>query len=109
MKLSTAFRSSWKAILKLKQKIKAAMTYPVLVMFVAFVIVTGLVVFIVPKFIEIFKDFDVEMPMMTQILITVSEFTTSKQGAIILIGGGFGSQIAWQKVQEHQVRQALVR
>jgi type IV pilus assembly protein PilC len=83
--------------LKLKRKIKAAMTYPILVMVVAFIIVTGLVVFIVPKFIEIFKDFDVEMPLMTQILITVSEFTTSKQGAIILIGGGVGGTIAWKK------------
>jgi len=83
--------------LKLRRKIKAAMTYPVLVMIIAFIIVTGLVVFIVPKFIEIFKDFDVEMPVMTQILITVSEFTTSKLGAIILIGGGVGGQIAWRK------------
>ncbi len=73
------------------------MTYPVLVMVVAFLIVTGLVVFIVPKFIEIFKDFKVEMPMMTQILINISKFTTSKQGAIILIGGGVGSIIAWKK------------
>ena len=83
---------------KLKRKVKAAMTYPVLVMIVAFLIVTGLVVFIVPKFIAIFKDFgNVQMPMMTQILIDVSKFTTSKHGAIILIGGGFGSQIAWRK------------
>lgn len=82
---------------KLKRKVKAAMTYPVLVMVVAFLIVTGLVVFIVPKFIEIFKDFKVEMPMMTQILINISKFTTSKQGAMILIGGGVGSIIAWKK------------
>jgi type IV pilus assembly protein PilC len=82
---------------KLKRKVKAAMTYPVLVMVVAFLIVTGLVVFIVPKFIEIFKDFKVEMPMMTQILINISKFTTSKQGAMILIGGGVGSIIAWRK------------
>jgi type IV pilus assembly protein PilC len=82
---------------KLKRKVKAAMTYPVLVMVVAFLIVTGLVVFIVPKFIEIFKDFKVEMPMMTQILINISKFTTSRQGAIILIGGGIGSIVAWKK------------
>lgn len=83
--------------LKLKQKIKAAMTYPVLVMFVAFVIVTGLVVFIVPQFIAIFKDFDVKMPLPTQILINISNFTTSKSGAIILVGGGFGSVFLWKK------------
>jgi len=83
--------------LHLRRKIKAAMTYPILVMVIAFVIVTGLVVFIVPKFIEIFKDFDVKMPMMTQILITVSEFSTSKLGAVILIGGGFGGPMLWRK------------
>ena len=83
---------------KLKRKVKAAMTYPVLVMIAAFLIVTGLVVFIVPQFIKIFKDFgNVQMPMMTQILIDISQFTTSKHGAIILIGGGIGSQIAWRK------------
>ncbi|HEX8833661.1 MAG TPA: type II secretion system F family protein, partial [Abditibacteriaceae bacterium] len=57
--------------LRLKQKIKAAMTYPVLVLIVAFLIVTGLVTFIVPKFIEIFKDFNVEMPAPTAMLIAV--------------------------------------
>jgi len=83
--------------LKLRQKIKAAMTYPVLVMVVAFFIVTGLVVFIVPKFIEIFKDFNVAMPAPTALLIAVSNFTTSKQGAIILIGGFFGGSTAFKK------------
>ena len=85
------------ADLKLRQKIKAAMTYPVLVLIVAFFIVTGLVVFIVPKFIEIFKDFDVEMPIMTQILITVSDFTTSKSGALILIGGSIAFVVGFKK------------
>ena len=73
--------------LRLKQKIKAAMTYPILVLVVAFIIVTGLVTLIVPKFIDIFKDFKVEMPLITQILITVSHFMTSKQGILILCVG----------------------
>jgi type IV pilus assembly protein PilC len=73
--------------LRLKQKIKAAMTYPVLVCVVAFLIVTGLVTLVVPKFIDIFKDFKVEMPAMTQILISTSKFMTSKEGALILCVG----------------------
>ncbi len=73
--------------LRLKQKIKAAMTYPVLVCVVAFLIVTGLVTLVVPKFIDIFKDFKVEMPVMTQILISTSKFMTSKEGALILCVG----------------------
>ena len=85
------------ADLKLKQKIKAAMTYPVLVMIVAFLIVTGLMIFVIPKFIEIFKDFKIEMPAITLMLMSISGFMTSKQGAIILIGGFFGGQIAWRQ------------
>jgi len=85
------------ADLKLRQKIKAAMTYPVLVMVVAFIIVTGLVVFIVPKFMEIFKDFKVEMPVPTAILIAVSNFTTSKMGALILIVGIPGTIMGFKK------------
>ncbi len=74
--------------MRLKQKIKAAMTYPVIVMIAAFLIVTGLVYFIVPQFIQIFKDFDnVEMPAATQLLIDVSNFTTSKYGLPMIIGG----------------------
>lgn len=73
--------------LRLKQKIKAAMTYPVLVLVVAFVIVTGLVTLIVPKFIDIFKDFKVEMPTMTLILISVSKFMTSVVGILLLVVG----------------------
>jgi len=92
-RLSTFLESD----LRLRRKIKAAMTYPVLVMFVAFCIVTGLVVFIVPKFIEIFADFKVEMPVPTLILITVSKFMTSLQGALILIGGSVGFMIAFKK------------
>jgi type IV pilus assembly protein PilC len=83
--------------LRLKQKIKAAMTYPVLVMIVAFIIVTGLVTFIVPKFIDIFKDFKVEMPVMTQILISTSKFMTSKEGILILCVGIPMAMFAFRK------------
>ena len=83
--------------IRLRQKIKAALTYPVLVAVVAFVIVTFLVTFIVPKFIEIFKDFKVEMPAMTQFLINVSKFSTSVNGIVIMVGGTVGFFIAFKK------------
>ena len=84
--------------LRMKQKIKAAMTYPVIVMIAAVLIVTGLVTFVVPQFIQIFKDFDnVEMPAMTQMLINMSNFMTSWQGQLILIGGSFGSVFLFKK------------
>lgn len=85
------------ADIRLRQKIKAAMTYPVLVGVVAFVIVTFLVTFIVPKFMDIFKDFKVEMPAITMLLITISHFSTSKEGAGMLIGGSVGFVVGFKK------------
>jgi type IV pilus assembly protein PilC len=83
--------------LRLRSKIKAAMTYPVLVMCVAFLIVTGLVVFIVPKFIEIFKDFNVAMPAPTALLITVSENSRTPIGMFMIVCGPFLLKTGWGK------------
>ena len=49
----------------LKRRIKSAMVYPIVVIFVACVIVGFILYFIIPKFEAIFKDFDVPLPRMT--------------------------------------------
>lgn len=58
----------------LKRKIKGAMVYPIVVIFVACVIVGFILYFIIPKFEAIFNDFGVPLPQMTKILITASHF-----------------------------------
>ena len=94
--------------LRLRSKIKAAMTYPVLVMVVAFFIVTGLVVFIVPKFIEIFKDFNVKMPAPTQLLITISNISRTPVGMFTIVFGPHDYQVQLGQVRKNQVRQATM-
>jgi type IV pilus assembly protein PilC len=65
--------------MELRRKVKAAMTYPTLVVVVAVGIVVGLCTFIVPKFIELFRDLGVkELPPMTQILVDFSDFLKTK-------------------------------
>ncbi len=56
----------------LKRKIKGALTYPVCVVMFSVGILAFLMVFIIPKFIKIFEDFDTTLPVMTQWLIFVS-------------------------------------
>ena len=46
----------------LKRRIKSAMVYPFVVIFVACVIVGFILYFIIPKFEAIFKDFGVPLP-----------------------------------------------
>lgn len=59
---------------KLKRKIIGAMVYPGVVLSVAAIIVFGIMIFIVPKFIEIFDQFDTELPWLTQFLINASKW-----------------------------------
>ncbi len=59
---------------RLRKKVKSAMTYPVIVICIAFAITTFLIVRVVPIFGEIFKDFGAKLPAPTQFLIDVSDF-----------------------------------
>ena len=59
---------------RLKKKIKSAMTYPVIVIFIAIAITTFLIVRVVPVFGEIFADFGANLPAPTQFLLDVSAF-----------------------------------
>lgn len=62
---------------ELRRKVKAAMTYPVIVMVVAVLIVVGLVTFILPKFFDLFKELGIkEFPPITLFLKQCSDFLT---------------------------------
>ncbi|MFN3648081.1 MAG: type II secretion system F family protein [Armatimonadota bacterium] len=63
--------------LELRRKVKAAMTYPTIVVFVALAIVLGLCTFIVPKFFDLFKELGLKedtFPVMTLWLKQFSDF-----------------------------------
>ncbi|MGA0844911.1 MAG: type II secretion system F family protein [Luteolibacter sp.] len=59
---------------KLKNKIVSAMVYPVIVMFIAVAILVFLMIFIVPKFKEMFADTDQELPTISKVVFGTSEF-----------------------------------
>jgi type IV pilus assembly protein PilC len=59
---------------KLKAKIKGAMVYPIVVLVVAITILTAIMLLIIPKFEEIFTDFEIELPGLTQGLISTSRW-----------------------------------
>jgi len=61
---------------KIKGKVKAAMTYPVIIAGVAVMIVSALMVFVIPKFEEIFSGLlkGTPLPLLTQGVIGISNF-----------------------------------
>jgi type IV pilus assembly protein PilC len=56
----------------LRAKVKSAMTYPVIVLCFSFVMVAGVLLFIVPVFSNMFKGLGAKLPLPTRILVTVS-------------------------------------
>ena len=68
---------------KLKAKVKGAMVYPVVVLFVAFVIVMGLMIFIIPTFSEVLKDMSdgkAKLPGLTRGLLAMSQWLQGRKG-----------------------------
>lgn len=59
---------------KLKRRVIGAMIYPVAVIMVAVLIVSALMMFIIPKFQEIFEDFGVTLPALTLFLMNASKW-----------------------------------
>ena len=86
---------------KLKNKIVAAMVYPVIVMFIAVAIMSFLMLFIVPKFKEMFADMSgAQLPKISQVVFGFSEFMMSRKfilpNAVWLLGGAVGIWLIFQ-------------
>ncbi len=57
----------------LKVKIKKALTYPIAVMVVAFIVTAILLIFVVPIFADMFKDFGADLPAFTKFVVSISD------------------------------------
>ncbi len=58
----------------LKNKVKGAMTYPIIVLCVAFSVVAILMLFVIPTFQDMFKQFGSSLPGPTQLIVDLSLF-----------------------------------
>ncbi|WP_107949786.1 type II secretion system F family protein [Lysinibacillus parviboronicapiens] len=58
----------------IKKKIQSAMTYPAVLSVLTLVVGMFLMVFIVPTFMDAFKDMDLEMPLITIIVVGISDW-----------------------------------
>jgi len=70
---------------KLTKKVKSAMAYPIAVISLAIILVNVLLIFVIPVFADMFKDFGAELPLPTQLLISTSNFL--KSNIVYIIAG----------------------
>ncbi len=61
----------------MKKKIKKALTYPISVIVIAFIVTAVLLVFVVPVFEDLFKGFGADLPVFTKMIISMSKWMQS--------------------------------
>lgn len=74
---------------KLQREITGALIYPIAVLTIATVILVGIIIFIVPKFQEMFIQMNVEMPGVTRALLALADIITNQWFLIPLVPIGF--------------------
>lgn len=70
-------------------KTKGALIYPAIVMLAMVIVGFVMMIFVIPKMTEMYKDFGADLPMPTMVLITISDFMVAYWYLLlILVGGG---------------------
>lgn len=68
----------------IKKKVKKALTYPIAVIVVAFLVTALLLIFVVPVFEDLFKSFGADLPAFTKFVIALSEWAQSYWWAVLI-------------------------
>jgi type IV pilus assembly protein PilC len=89
--------SNYEAEVKLRSKIKSAMTYPVMVLIMAVLAVIGMLLFIVPVFDEMFKSMGASLPPPTAFLVFLSG--QMKIVVPLLVVGTVTFTIVWKRIK----------
>ncbi len=91
---------------ELSSRIKGALMYPAVVVVAMIGISIEVVVFILPKLLVMFKDFNATLPLPTRILIAVTEFTQN-YGLWLLIGLIIFIIAAVQLLKQYKVKRVV--
>ena len=81
---------NFEAETKLRSKVKAALTYPVVVLIVALLAVAAMLIFIVPVFEKMFADLGSALPAPTQLLVNLSHAMPIVLPIMLVVGVAFG-------------------
>jgi type IV pilus assembly protein PilC len=91
---------NFEAEVRLRGKVKSAMTYPVVVFVIAILAVIGMLLFIVPVFAGMFDTLGGELPAPTKVLVFLSK--AMKWGAPFLLVGAIAAFVVWGRVKHRQ-------
>jgi type IV pilus assembly protein PilC len=83
---------------KIKRRVKGAMIYPTLVLVFASLVLTGMLLFLVPIFVDIFKQLNGQLPTLTQLVVNASNLFRHYWFVIFpLVGLSIWGFFRWKK------------
>ena len=88
---------NYEAEVKLRQKVKSAMTYPVVVFIMAILAVVGMLLFIVPIFEQMFAGLGGELPAPTKVLVWLSGVL--QYAAPVMLVATIGFVVVWARIK----------
>ncbi len=94
-------------VARLQNQIKSALSYPMVVGFLATAIFLGMTIFLIPIFAGIFKDIGTELPPLTQFLMDCSEILRSWRIGVIF-GSVFGMSIAYKQYYKTDIGRVTI-
>jgi type IV pilus assembly protein PilC len=86
---------------KLKKQITGAMVYPAAIIAVAILVVTGILVFIIPRFQDLYSSAGKELPVITQMVVKMSNFFINQWYVVlaVVVGTPIGL-VQWYRTPE---------
>lgn len=81
---------------RISGKVKSAMVYPVMVLVIAVLITSGLMIFIVPRFAQMFTEMlpGQSLPPLTRLVVAISAFM--RDHALVMAGGAVAAAVAFK-------------
>jgi type IV pilus assembly protein PilC len=88
----------------IKNKIKSALIYPVAVLVVAFIVLTVIMIFVIPAFEDVFKNFGATLPAPTLVVIAMSKIFVNYWYLIfgVIFGGIYFFMQSWKRSMKMQ-------
>lgn len=83
-----------KIILAVKRKVRGALVYPAVLFTLSAVLVTVMIAYVIPKFTAFYGELDANLPLLTQIVLGISDFVVAN-GSLLVLGLVAGTAVFW--------------
>lgn len=68
----------------IKSKVKSAMMYPIVIMVLLLIVISAMMIFVIPKLTELFASLETDLPLVTKIVVGISDFLVNHWPKLII-------------------------